>query len=528
MRYDLREKQPLVRRIADGASRPIDPWHPLTDGQKLVLDFQELLCAYARFKLSGPVGTKVRVTYAESMWEGNEKGNRNEVAGKGIQGYQDEFILGESECFFEPLWWRTFRYVQIEADADVTIVLVEAMQTGYPLNVESRFTADNPIIAPIWQVGVRTLERCMGETYFDCPYYEQLQYAGDTRIQALLTYYLTRDRDLPRNAIENMAWSLMENGLTQSRYPSRQPQVIPPFSLWWVVMIRDQIYYDRLPAYDNVQRAKIQAVLNATERMRKRPDEAFWNFADWVPEWKGGVPPSGACSTVHRLTWFYTLAAHMQAFNTGAEATTEAARQLLIRRLNGEFYTRKGFVCHEDDGDWEPSEHAEALFRLCQLSLGCEPTPWPTEALATAHAAKCTLYFSYYKHLAMQPDNFIELLGPWQTMIEKGLTTFAEKEEPTRSDCHAWSAHPLLGLLQQVAGVTSVAPGWTRTRIAPKPGELKKFEACIAHPDGDLVVAYQDGSLTIETPVPADLVWKGTTTLLDPGSHRIEGAPADS
>jgi hypothetical protein len=527
MRYDLREPCPVVRTTHDGATVLLESWQPIGGGHRTILDFQELLCAYPRFRLSGPEGTRVTVTYSEAMWlPDGTKGHRDEVVGKAVHGYQDVFIIGaperEQECEFEPLWWRTFRYIQIEADGEAALVSIEAMETGYPLTVESSFTCDHPWSQGIWDVGVRTLQRCMGETYFDCPYYEQLQYVGDTRIQALLTYYLTRDRDLPRNAIETMAWSLMENGLTQSRYPSRQPQVIPPFSLWWVVMIRDQIMYDRMPPFDNVQRAKIQAVLNATERLKKQPDEAFWNFGDWCPEWNWGVPPSGISSTMHRLAWFYALAAHMQAFSP--DATNDAARMMLIRRLNSEFYTRRGFVSHEDDQDWQPSEHAEALFRLCQIALGTDPSPWPGEALEHANAAKCTYYFSFYKHQALQSADYFELLKPWHEMIENGLTTFAEKEEPTRSDCHAWSAHPLIGFFQNIAGVSSNAPGWTRARIQPRPGTLRRFDARIAHPDGDLRVAYEDGKLTIDTPVPADLIWHGKQEVLHPGAHVIDNS----
>ena len=31
---------------------------------------------------------------------------------------------------------------------------------------------------------------CAHETYMDCPYYEQLQYGGDTRLEILATYSL--------------------------------------------------------------------------------------------------------------------------------------------------------------------------------------------------------------------------------------------------------------------------------------------------------------------------------------------------
>ncbi|HXH59734.1 MAG TPA: alpha-L-rhamnosidase C-terminal domain-containing protein, partial [Fimbriimonadaceae bacterium] len=99
--------------------------------------------------------------------------------------------------------------------------------------------------------------------------------------------------------------------------------------------------------------------------------------------------------------------------------------------------------------------------------------------------------------------------------------TFAENPEPTRSDCHAWSAHPLLGLLQIVAGVTSVEPGWRRARIAPRPGRLRRFRAVVPHPDGDLTVHLDNGRLRVDCPVPFGLVWADETRELQPGSHEF-------
>ncbi len=103
----------------------------------------------------------------------------------------------------------------------------------------------------------------------------------------------------------------------------------------------------------------------------------------------------------------------------------------------------------------------------------------------------------------------MEMLGPWKEMIEDGLSTFAENPEPTRSDCHAWSAHPILGFFQIVAGVTSTSSGWQSCRIEPRPGRLRRFKARIAHFDGLLQVNYEGGKIKIDSPVPYEFRWRG-------------------
>ena len=74
------------------------------------------------------------------------------------------------------------------------------------------------------------------------------------------------------------------------------------------------------------------------------------------------------------------------------------------------------------------------------------------------------------------------MLGPWQQMIDIGLTTFAETPEPTRSDCHAWSSSPNYDLLATVCGVEPASPGFATVRIAPHPGHLKQIKGVVPHP----------------------------------------------
>lgn len=507
MRRDLRTKPPVVRR---GSSEYLNG--------ALLLDFEELLCAYPLVVLTGEPGTTVTLTYDEGLWEttvaagayGSQavKGHRHEIEGKEARGYQDKVILGDGETTFEPLWWRTFRYVTVESDRPATLVSFDAVETGYPYQVESSFQADEASIQPIWSTAVRTLERCAGETYFDCPYYEQLQYAGDTRLQVLAHYYLSSDRQLARNAVTQLGDSLQANGLTQSRYPNRTTQFIPPFSLWWVMMLHDQMLYDGDAQIEEHQQRLARLAIDTFTDFQRAESTQHWMFADWVPGWDAGVPPGGANATVHHLT---------------RELATAALCDISGEEMPpiGQFSTTGGLIRSELDKDWQPSEHAEALFRLLQVARGLKPSAWPTAELRAANAAETTLYFSYYKHLAMQTEDYLLELGPWRQMIEDGLTTFAETPEPARSDCHAWSAHPVLGFFQILAGITSKAAGWRKAKIAPNPGTLSRFSAEVAHPLGSIAVRWEDQAFEIETPVSTEFVFADKKESLRPGKHRI-------
>lgn len=451
-----------------------------------LLDFRELLCAYPRLTVKALKGTKIKLTYAEGLWDKGNKGNRDIVTDKEFHGYQDHLVCSGGVDHFEPLWWRTFRYLLIEVEDGglAELVSLDVRETGYPLAVESSFSGSDARIKPLWDVSIRTAKRCAGESYFDCPYYEQLQYAGDTRIQAMIGYFLGRDRSLQRQAVESLRWSIVSEGLTQSRYPSRQVQIIPPFSLWWILMLHDQYMYDRVPVNNQGVRGVLEWWAKATE------EAPYWCFGDWVPGWGWGVPPKGINDDMHQQTFRLALA---------------AAKELGVKFDHKIRKPELPFKSH----------HARALACLADRFEGKKGSLGPV----ASDAAQCTYYFKYYEHLATKSEDYLEELGPWTDMIAQGLSTFGENPEPTRSDCHAWSAHPALNFFQLIAGVSSSAPGWKKARIEPKPGKLTEFEAKVAHPDGWLNVIYDNGKLTVETPVPTDLYWKNAKRSLSPGRH---------
>jgi hypothetical protein len=312
----------------------------------------------------------------------------------------------------------------------------------------------------------------------------------------------------------------MENGLTQSRYPSRQTQVIPPFSLIWVLMLHDQLYYDRVPLDDQmVHRAG--GVVRAYERLFEPTEiQQFWNFADWVPAWKWGEPPGGSSSTTHRLFHLLARLAHLDLLAAQGHPVKDRRRALKSEFLT-HYLDDEGFVTHVEDIEGGPSEHAEALYRIAAEQLGLPVSPWPTRRLEAEEAARCTYYFDFYKLEAIQPDDYLAWMKPWEEMLALGLTTFAENPEPTRSDCHAWSAHPVIGFFRHVAGIRSGSPGWRDVTVRPRPGSLRKFEARVDHMDGEIVVAYEDGRLKVESPVPVEIIWREQTAKLEAGTHSV-------
>ncbi|MGC9345067.1 MAG: family 78 glycoside hydrolase catalytic domain, partial [Bacteroidales bacterium] len=198
----------------------------------LLFDQEYLTVGYPVLKFSKGNGSQVKITYAESLYHPNrDKGNRDVIENKEIIGYHDHFIAdGRKEAEFIPLWWRTFRYIQLDiVTRDEELVLEDFYNyyVAYPYEQNAIFKTDKPVIDDIMEAGIRTLKLCSGETFYDCPYYEQLQYIGDTRVQALIKMYMTGDDRLVRNAITQFSNTFIDEGLTLSRHPANYPQIIP-------------------------------------------------------------------------------------------------------------------------------------------------------------------------------------------------------------------------------------------------------------------------------------------------------------
>ena len=513
----------------------------------LLLDQSHLTNAYAVLETSGGLGSTVAFTYAEALKDAQgNKGNRNEIEGKTVVGVKDVFRPGGgTRRRFQTLWFRTYRYVQVEietADDPLRLHDLHGVFTAYPFEEKASFESELPWLKDMWEMNWRVARLCAWETYFDTPYYEQLQYVGDTRIQALISLYLTGDDRLVRQAISHFDLSRIPEGITASRYPSDLGQYIPTFSLIWVAMVHDYWMHRDDVAYVRSMLPGIRGVLAWYERHVDQTGllgpMPWWSFVDWAKEWPVGIPPGArdGHSTIITLQFAYALqrAAELEdalglksegaRYRALAETLTTAARAKAWDSSRGLFLDSPEAKLY--------SQQTNAMAVLVDAVPAAEQRALVQRLLDDRTLVQSTYYFSFYQLEALRKaglaDKYIEQLAPWRSMLAMGLTTTAESPEPTRSDSHAWSAHPNYGLLATVLGIRPASPGFRSVRIAPSLGTLKRAVGRMPHPLGTIEVRLErsgDAGLRGEITLPSGLEgvfeWNGRTLPLRPGRQPI-------
>jgi hypothetical protein len=141
-------------------------------------------------------------------------------------------------------------------------------------------------------------------------------------------------------------------------------------------------------------------------------------------------------------------------------------------------------------------------------------------------------YFRFYLARALDhagmADKYLDSIDPWRKMLALHFSTWPEVPGNTRSDSHAWSAHPVFDLLTLVAGIEPGSPGFATVRIAPHLGSLRSLTASYPHPLGAIKVEYTgrgagiDATITLPESLIGSFVFKGKTWPLKPGLNKIQ------
>ena len=524
---------PFMARIPHSFRLPQQIF-PAHSGTSFTLDAGEEMCAFLNLSLSGGRGARIELLQSECYVTGHGKADRLDAINGHLEGYTDTYtVAGAENEVYEPYWFRTFRFLKVTiktADEPLRIEALDYEETGYPLEVKTSVTTSDPSLAPIWDISLRTLRRCMHETYMDCPFYEQLQYIMDTRAQILYTYAVSADDRLARRAIDDFCRAQRPDGLLNCSYPNVNVNVIPGFSMYFILIIHDHMMYfgDKelvrrcLPAIDRAlsffaRNLEERGLVGKVGGVNGKAE--FWSFIDWAQEWMPteGMPTAGLDGpiTMESLLYLYGLqkAAELADYVGDMHAEEYRAKaDSLKNAIREKCRNADGFLT-DGPGRPELSQHCQ-VFGVLTGTL-TEEEGWRAikESLRSRAFAQCSVAMQYYLFRALEQTNLYAETDRcweiWRRMIRSGCSTCVEAEGYARSECHAWGALALYELPSAMLGVRPAAPGYEEIEVAPQPGLLQSASGTVCTPHGPISVAWTRENGELRTVIDCDPVLMG-------------------
>lgn len=517
-------------------------------GQKEIVELNagEEMCGYLSLRLRFGKGTTIKILASEGYVQ-NEmysngmdpiKKDRCDWVNGHLDGYTDIYHVSGygregAEEIYEPFWFRTFRFIQLEiatGEEPCIITGFDYQETGYPLDVKTSVAASDPSFAGIWDISMRSLRRCMHETYEDCPFYEQLQYAMDSRSQILYTYMTSGDDRLARQCMDDFRRSQRADGMLNCCYPHWGPNIIPGFAIYYIMMVYDHMMFFGDKKLIRKHMGAIDGVLEYFDNHLEARgivgktgghiSERYWSFIDWSVPWGPtvGTPPSGLRGPIVMESFLYIyglqhaakLCDYLGRIGTAEEYRARAAA--VQQAINT--------YCRDEDGFYLDSPGVRDYSQHCQVFAVLTDTV-PLEegrrlVLATLDDtekfAQCTVAAMFYLFRALEKigtyDRTEVLWETWRNMLKNNLTTCVENYVGERSDCHAWGALILHELPAVTLGVRPAAPGFEKVAIAPVPGYLGWAKGDVITPWGMVHVEWEkaaDGKLKLNYQVPDEM-----------------------
>lgn len=311
-------------------------------------------------------------------------------------------------------------------------------------------------------------------------------------------------------------------------------------------MVRDWWMYrpDAQPARKSLEGTR--SVLNWFSHY-EQPDGLlkelpWWSFIDWVPS--GKIPTYGAngescVTTLQYLGALEDAAALENGLGDPLFAGRYQARAAHVRSgLASRCWSADRGMLADTPDKKNFSQQANILGVLYDVIpheqqrevlhkvLAIEPGTTPDGVLSASY------YFRFYLARALEhagmADDYLASIAPWRKLLALHFSTWPEIPGDTRSDSHAWTAHPIYDLLTLVAGIEPASPGFATVRIAPHLGGLPSLTATYPHPMGTIRVQYitQGTGLKAVIQLPDKLhgtfEFGGKVWQLKPGENKID------
>ncbi len=546
-------KQNLVSQISEPIriTQRLKVKHMFTaPNGEIILDFGQNASAVVEARLKQPKGTKVVLRHGEDLDENGNLFTENLRTAKAT----DTFICSGNEDVFLPEFTsHGFRYVSIEGLKEVDPDDFTACVQHTDFDRINSFSCDNPNVDQLW----KNIDWTMRSNYFDipmdCPQRdERLGYTGDTQI-FLPTALFHGDLAL---FFRKWLYDLQSEQSDEFGVPLTVPDILRTrtcVSIWhdaativpWLIY---QTYGDR-----RVLEEQFDSMVSCVEYSRRLAGkdgllqiENSSQFGDWVaidapkgpyrPSPKGvflhpsmdekaGGTDSHLIGNAYYLYSLDILAKTAKILRKENEAHTYSELyQDVLKKFRDEYITANGRLLSE-------TQTAAALVLYFDLAEEKDRTRILNKLILNLvktqkHLRTGFVGTEYLPHVLSRFDQH-QLVGDilmkddcpsWLYAVKLGATTVWELWDGVNED-HSYNMFSMNSLNQygfatignwlvkDLAGISSLEPGYVRSRIAPRlVSGITEVQASYETPYGKLScrTACRNGRYQIDISIPAN------------------------
>ena len=478
-------------------TRDVRPVSVQRAGRSILVDFGRETIGFVKLRNVSGSG-RVTLTYGESREEALAPAGAETLDTLTIDAAHGDITAPTS---------RALRYVNIQADGDVSVGDVSLRYEYLPLAHRGVFRSSDDELNRIWDVAQRTLELNTREFFTDGIKRDHWVWSGDAVQAYLMNYYAFFDAD----TVKRTTWALRGADPVDMHI-----NTILDYSLYWFIGIRN--YYQYTADADFVKSIYPRMVTMMDFVLGRRDADGMlaglpgdWVFVDWAD-----MPKDGELAVIQLL-----FARSLDAMADCAALVHDDAKAATYRRLATDLKAkimatfwdprRQVFVHARKDGRLNPlvTRHPNMFALLFGYLDDRQAAAIRRDVLMSEKVPKITTpYMRFYELAALAESGeqaYVtgQIKDYWGGMLRAGATCFWEQYDPNeqgaaryamygkpfgKSLCHAWGASPLYLLGKYYLGVRPTQPGYAAYVVAPALGGLQWIEGKVPTPHGDIAV----------------------------------------
>ncbi|MFA6101746.1 MAG: family 78 glycoside hydrolase catalytic domain [Victivallaceae bacterium] len=443
----------------------------LAGGPHIIIDFGGEIAGYLRMRISSEGFSHARLHYGETLDECLNLPPRTALLTKMIT---EDYEIAPGTREMESIVRQGFRFVKIEFSAcenEVELSDVSVKTSSYPVNYLGWFSCSDSSLNEIWQAGRKTLHLCMQEYYLDGIKRDRFMWVGDTRLEALVNYYLFGDAELFKYCWRGAAASQYNDGGIPSAFGEGM-SILWDYVAWWIIALQD--YYLHTGDKKFIREMSCHTG-QAAEWLISRSDPADGLIS--IPDEKGHG-------------WFYTLngmSGKDPEFNGFFKRAMLAAAEMA--EITGEKSLRKKYRQQAARTELSLSKFTKPVYDVNTISNSLASFDLIEEMFREGRTEAAIEFIKarWMPMLDCGGTSFFECLP-----VEE-INNFCEKKKWNKymwgSHCHGWTAGPALSLQAEVAGIKPVTPGFAIFEVRPRLGGLEFVKAVVPSPHGLIAVS---------------------------------------